>query len=102
MKETRSNEDENLFFQRLEKEKIGGPLKGKMKLLSIMLIEWLYINIKKKLLSQAIMKEHKQASPATAPVTTRGALKRKCVQQNFPSSKKTKMVGTKFSFVFPY
>ena len=47
MKETRSNEDENLFFQRLEKEKIGGPLKGKMKLLSIMLIECLYINIRK-------------------------------------------------------
>ena len=43
-------------------------------------------------MSQAIMKEHKQASPAV----TRGALKRKNVQQNCPSSKRTKMVSTKF------
>ena len=97
LKEIRSKEDENSYSQTMEKEKHRRTIEKENESSEHHDKRMALHYHKKKLMSQAILKEHKQASPAL----TRGALKRKCGQQNYPSSKRTKMVGTKF-FVFPF
>ena len=98
LKDIRGNEDGNTYSQRLDTEKNRRSIEYLNETSDHYDDRMAKKRQKNNLMSKAINQEHKLASPAV----TRGALKRKCVQQNFPSSKKTKMVGTKFSFVFPY
>ena len=91
LKETRSNEDKNSYSERLEKEKHRRTIERENESSEHYDNRMAVHYHKKKLMSQAILKEHKQASPAV----TRGAMKRKNVQDNYPSSKRTKIVSTK-------
>ena len=95
--EARANEDETTYSQRLETEKNRRSIEYSNETPDHYEDRKATMRQKKNMMSKAINQEHKLASPAV----TRGALKRKCVQPNFPSSKRTKMVGTKF-FVFPF
>ena len=99
MKDVRSNEDDTTYSQRLDTEKNRRSIEYLNETSDHYEDRITKMRNRKKLMDKAIMQEDKIASPAV----TRGALKRKCVQQNFPSSsKRTKMVGSKFFFAFPF
>ena len=91
-KKTRANEDENSYSQTLDKAKDRMANCRQNETFEHHEDRMAVKRHKRKLMSKAIMLEHKQASPAV----TRGALKRKSVKQNCPPSKRTKMVSTKF------
>lgn len=93
VKKNRANEDENLYSQRLESEKQRRSFERQNETSEHYESRLALKRHKKKLNSQAIMKEHKLASQTASPAVTRGALKRRSVQQNCPSSKRTKMVS---------
>ena len=76
MKEVRANEDDNTYSQRLETEKNRRSIEYLNETSDHYNDRMAKKRQKNKLMSKAINKEHKLASPAV----TRGALKRKCVQ----------------------
>ena len=82
MKDVRSNEDDTTYSQRLDTEKNRRSIEYLNETSDHYEDRITKMRNRKKLMDKAIMQEDKIASPAV----TRGALKRKCVQQNFPSS----------------